>query len=260
MAARENQGYLIGIIVLSILSVVLLLFAVLSTMKAYENYDKLQASLSDATLNKALADSWQTKSDLLAAMIGLEGKTTAEIATLLGSFDRFARNVNPDQASQVTAVRESAEAANAIYNDDMKLNAASAAAGESAEADLTWKGTINKLTASMSGLNTRLYSNNQESRKVQQDAEDKLTNMKARLDENAKTLSDTKAALVDEKKRNALKEDELNQSVQTAQNKLQALAQESTDQLEIKENEIAALTKERDDAVKNNAIQRVLDN
>jgi len=112
---------------------------------------------------------------------------------------------------------------------------------------MTWKGTINKLTASMGGLNSRLYANNQESRRIQQDADERLANMKATLDERSATLSDTQAASAEEKKRNALKEEELRNRALSIQEAMDNLAQEASDSLEIKDNRIALLEKDVND-------------
>ncbi len=250
MAARENQGYLIGIIVLSIIAVTLLLITVLTSMSAVEYHDKWQASVTEATVNKARADAYKFKSDMQSAMIGVEGATPGDIGSTLGLFDGAVSRSNQD--SEVIGVRDSAQAIKAIYDDDMKLNAAASAAGESAEADMTWKGTIAKLSASMGGLNTRLYANNQESRRIQQDAEERLSNMKATLDERTATLSETQAASAEEKKRNALKEEELRNRALAIQESMNTLAKEAQDSLAIKENAIEVLEKSVNDLTASN--------
>ena len=79
MAARENQGYLIAVIILVLLTLVLALVAFLGIQKAYEQAETAQAS--DAKLKAALkiARAEGLKSEALKAAIGDLGAAPLEI-------------------------------------------------------------------------------------------------------------------------------------------------------------------------------------
>lgn len=240
MAARENQGYIIGIIILSILTVVLLLLTVLSTMKAYENHDNWTAADTETAYFRALADTQKVKSDVIAAYVGIEGVSVAEVPTLLNSIDRFVGQVDAARAGDITSIRDSAEKIRGIYEDDMKLTK-SISSQQADLADLTYKGTIRKFSATVQGLTRTLVDNDQLKAQALQDSKDQLERLQASVEEKTKSVEDLTDRLAKEEQRNAAKENEYQTQLESAQAANEQLAVEAQESLEIKANEIAGL-------------------
>ena len=64
MAARENQGLLIAVIILVLLTLVLALAAFLGLSKAGENADSNLQFEADVAYNKKLAEGYQNQAEL----------------------------------------------------------------------------------------------------------------------------------------------------------------------------------------------------
>ena len=79
MAARENQGYLIAVIILVLLSLVLALVSFLGVQKAYERADEAKATDSKLKVSLLIAKAENLKGEALKAMIGGMGTAPAEL-------------------------------------------------------------------------------------------------------------------------------------------------------------------------------------
>ena len=80
MAARENQGYLIAVIILVLLSLVLALVAFLGVQGAYEQADTAKSFEQKAYVAQKQAEAESFKAEAYAAMIGSLGTAPAELA------------------------------------------------------------------------------------------------------------------------------------------------------------------------------------
>lgn len=134
MAARDNQGYLIAIIVLSLLCIALLLGTVFGWSKASENYDARIASEANfksvLKSEQTLSQAYETKSFILERMIGSGGGSVIEIQPQLDALTRLTRGVDAGDKSKVDAVVASLIEIKAIYDTDMKYNSSSGAAND----------------------------------------------------------------------------------------------------------------------------------
>lgn len=226
MAARENQGYIIGIIVLAILTVILLVTTVFSTMKAYDSHDKMVAALDDSSYQKARANAQTSKTNMLSAVLGLEGTSPAEITTFRDLITGEKRNAG-DKAGDIQEIADSAQAIYAIYTKDMAFNAAitddgGAAAGES---DNTYKGTVDKMASALRSQTENAFSQTKEAKRILAESEQKISTITNTLNERTKALSKLEQDFAAEQQRNKTSENELIQeakSIQEAMNSLQA--------------------------------------
>lgn len=237
MAARENQGYVIGIISLAVIAVMLLVTTVFSTMKAYENYDKMTAAQSDANLKDARATAYTAKADMLSASIGLEGTTPTEITTFRDLISNASGKVDGTQATEIQQIAESASSILDVYNKDMAFNAAITDSGEEIpEADMTYKGTVNKMASALRAANENAADKSKEARRIRDEADQQIATLNNRLAERSKALAQAEQDLADEKQRNATKEAELQslaKSIQDAMDSQRAEFDDQKDELEL---------------------------
>ncbi len=231
MAARENQGYVIGIIVLAVLAVMLLVTTVFSTMKSYENYDKMVAAQGDAKYQKALAGAYTAKADMLAACVGLEGKSAAEIKTYRDLISGFRSQVEGNQATDIQQIADSAQTIFDIYTKDMAFNSAITDAGEEVtEADMTYKGTVDKMASALRSSNNNAFDKTKEAIRIGEDAKQKIATVTNTLTERTKALAQTEQDLADEKGRNATEEKRLSNLAKSLQDANESQRGEFDDQ------------------------------
>lgn len=129
MAARENQGYLIAVIILVLLTLVLALVSFLGIQKAYEQAEAAEAS--DAKLKVALriAEAEGLKGEAYKAAIGDLGAAPAEIDKAINDLQRLSTNADltdsdkkivADILAEVRTVKEvyDLETKGSVSNDD----------------------------------------------------------------------------------------------------------------------------------------------
>ena len=75
MAARENQGYLIAVIVLVLLTMLMALMFFLTYMRANDLADAASAAENKATREKAVQDAYRIQADVLMGLLGGLGKS-----------------------------------------------------------------------------------------------------------------------------------------------------------------------------------------
>ena len=121
MAARENQGYLIAVIILVLLTLVLALVAFLGISKANEYADIRDGVNQDLALQKNIARAYEIQIENLKAYIGGQGATVAMVQTNLDSMSRLVDpNFDDNQKNQVNAIIDSAKEMHDAYTNDMK--------------------------------------------------------------------------------------------------------------------------------------------
>ena len=193
MAARENQGYLIAIIVLSVLCILLILGTVFGWSKASEYSDNKIAAEASLKLEKTLRQANETKANILATMIGAGG-SVAEIQPQLDSLTRLARGVDAGDKSKVDAVASSLNEIKVIYDTDMKSNSS---AGAADALEPTYKNLIANLNSVLGKMHNELIvkSNENENNRIESDA--KIQQAKAENDALGKNLEETKKRFAD---------------------------------------------------------------
>ena len=187
MAARENQGYLIAIIVLSVLCILLILGTVFGWSKASEYSDNKIAAEASLKLEKTLREANETKANILATMIGAGG-SVAEIQPQMDSLTRLARSVDAADKSKVDAVASSLNEIKLIYDTDMKSNSS---AGAADALEPTYKNLMANLNSVLGKMHNELIvkTNENETNRIESDA--KIQQAKADNDALGKTLQET---------------------------------------------------------------------
>ena len=229
MAARENQGFIIGIIVLAILSVILLVTTVFSSMKAYESHDKMVAAVEDSAYQKALSNAYTAKADMLSACLGLEGTSPSEITTFRDLITAQKRNAG-EKAGDIQQIADSAQSIYEIYTKDMYFNAAitdgegaNAAAG--GESDNTYKGTVDKIASALRSQTENAFESTKETRRILAETQQQISTLKNTLNERTKALNQAEEDLAAEKQRNKQSEEKLiaqSKAIQDSKDTLQA--------------------------------------
>ena len=92
MAARENQGYLIAVIILVLLTLVLALSTFLGLSRMNENAAKLQAAEQKLVVQKSMSDAYQIEAQVLRAYVGEMGPSVAEVPSMFDSLDALSLN------------------------------------------------------------------------------------------------------------------------------------------------------------------------
>ncbi len=151
MASRENQRYLIAIIVLSLFMIAFFITSLLGWSKVYEYSDIADSAKAELRLSKSLENAYSIKSSVLETMIGGAGGSVAEIDPNIESLTRIATGVDSADKSKINAVAESIKATKALYDQDMK---SSSSAGEGEATNMTYKNLI----ASQNSVIAKLYS------------------------------------------------------------------------------------------------------
>ncbi|QEG24496.1 hypothetical protein [Mariniblastus fucicola] len=253
MAARENQGYVIGIIVLAVLAVMLLVTTVFSTMKAYENFDRMNVAVEDATFQKARATALDAKANMLAACIGVEGKAASEITTYRDLASNAKRDVSGNQSSDIQKIADSAQAIYEVYTKDMAFNSAITDEGEDvADVDMTYRGTVDKMASALRSSNDNASDKSREADRIRDEAEQKIATVTNTLNERTKALAQTEQDLTDEKARNKAEEQALFNQAKSIQDAMDTQGAEFEDQKDGLEKEIADTKENLEFVVKQN--------
>lgn len=188
MAARENQGYLIAIIVLSVICIGLILGTVFGWSKASEFSDSKIAAEASLKLEKTLRQAHETKANVLATMIGAGG-SIAEVQPQIDSLTRLARGVDAGDKSKVDAVATSLKEIKAIYDTDMKSNSSSGAADA---LEPTYKNLIANLNSTLAKKHNELIVKTNQNKTYRIESDEKIQEAKAENEALAKTLQETK--------------------------------------------------------------------
>ena len=143
MAARENQGYLIAVIILVLLTLILALAAFLGISKASEYADSRDSANQQLAVQKNLTSALSIHNDILKAMIGELGPSVDEIQVQRDSMNSLvSSNFTDSQKSLINDVIASVDEVRAVYDADMNQYIA-------ADEDDASKPTWRSLTANL---------------------------------------------------------------------------------------------------------------
>ena len=246
MAARENQGLLIGVIILVLLTLVLALAAFLGLSKAGENATNLKAAEKKLLLAEKLGDAHRIESDILMAYAGDFGPSVAEVQTQIDSLNRLAttRDLESGGQSQIKAVVERVEALKQAYEKDM-LGSVATEGGQPAQ-EPTWRDTIKNLTKLVADKNKQLNIQLNQSRQSEAEAKGEINNLQKEVEANKAALAESQNELQQEKKRSLEKENELKSKLdqavaknRTVNEELQNFRQRTTKEIRGLQNDIA---------------------
>ena len=217
MAARENQGYLIAIIVLVLLSLVLAVTAFLGVQKAYEKADSAESLDAKLQVSRKIAEAGDLKGEALKSIIGL-GVAPAELPAIRSDLINLSTQLSdPADRKIVEDIVEEVKTAEEIYK--VEIGGTVADGGDGA-VSATLRHRIDELTSLVDDTRKRF--------KLQVD-----------LTEQAESDAAAKIKSAEESLASALKEkDEINEKLNKA--KQDALINEQTLRKEV-EASIAAL-------------------
>lgn len=156
MAARENQGYLIAVIVLVLLTLVLALLSFLGWSKAGEYAESKASAEASLNVEKKVKEAHQIEAEILRALVGDLGESSAEVPTKIDSVRRLANN-NSLTDAQKTAIQNVVVRVDEVkeaYDRDMQHFKATTEDDQAEE--LTWSGVVRNLNAVASRLHNQL--------------------------------------------------------------------------------------------------------
>lgn len=208
MAARENQGLLIAVIILVLVSLVLALAAFLGLSKANENAD-IRASLEkELNFTKKLQQAYEIEADILKACVGdINGPSVAEVPAQLSQLKNLGQGLESNEQTQIRAIADRVQQIKDTYDKDM-VGSTNSAEGAEAQTTPTWREKIRNLTALVAKQVNEFNVQVAETRRSEKEAEVEIQGMKDTLAANQKTMAalndDLQAvkqqALVDKKK------------------------------------------------------------
>ena len=147
MAARENQGYLIAVIILVLLTLVLALLTFLGWSKANEYAEGIASAKAELNGVQKLSEAHQIEAEILRALVGDLGESSAEVQTNIDSVNRLSNNSSISDA-QKTAIQNVVVRIGEVkdaYDRDMQQFITTTE--EDQAEDLTWTGVLRNLIA-----------------------------------------------------------------------------------------------------------------
>jgi|GEM_PF-1344529 len=150
MAARQNQGFLIWIIVLVIFSLVLALATFLSFTKALEYADLNSQNEASLKIQTALVKAHEIQNQVMKAMIGNMGESPSEIETNLNSQDGLLNGLDSDKRAAVAEVVNKSREVFAEYKKDMALLIST---GGDSNPSATYRGVFESLATALKRKN-----------------------------------------------------------------------------------------------------------
>ena len=209
MAARENQGLLIAVIVLVLLTLVLALAAFLGLSKASENADSNVQFEADVAYYKKLSEGYQNQAEILKALAGDFGPDVASAQGLLDSINRLPSGFQGSQQSTLQSIADESKTIFEAYKKDM---AGTAPAGGEA----SWRQLNRGLLSLVAKKNSEYNIQVKNSQRTSLDAETKIAAAQKTNDALQETLKSVQEKLEQEKKLSLEKERELKSELANA--------------------------------------------
>jgi hypothetical protein len=214
MAARENQGYLIAVIILVLLSLVLALVAFLGVQGAYEQADTAKSFEQKAYVAQKQAEAESFKAEAYAAMIGSLGTAPAELAQAKQDLKQLTGDSRLSQAEKepINRIIEDVSKAEEVFQIDTKGAVSVAAEGTDGEATL--RSRIADLTALVDRLRKDLLIQRKQAEEADRKAKVEIAQVNQTLESNNKELADLQVKLQEEKEASLVKENTLKKEVE----------------------------------------------
>jgi cell shape-determining protein MreC len=221
MAARENQGYLIAVIVLVLLSLVLALAAFLGLSKMNEYADNKAAAEQNLAFTKELAKAQSIQSEILKAYIGDLGPSVAEVQTQIDSLNRIATSNSFDsgQKGQIQEIIDSVMSVKDLYDKDMLGNVGTAEAGQTP--DFTWRSLVKNLSTVLATKHNDYFVQVEQARLAQQKADTEIASKQTQVDQMQSMVDTLKQDLEKEKQQAAENLRKLTESLEQGKRELQ---------------------------------------
>lgn len=213
MAARENQGYLIAVILLVLLSVVLAIATYFGFTNQGEYANQRDAARAELAKEKLASQAFEALATMSDSYIGVPGSSMADATTAMTLLE--STNL-PEQISQGRQLAQ-------VHSQDMSLHTSKDPA-----VDLTYRGLMADLVTAINDLhNTKAVLDNQV-----KDAQDKLrTELAAKdkaLEEKDKQLVAAQNDLDTEREAHKKTFDEFTSQLNTAESNLREVSTKLT--------------------------------
>ena len=194
MAARENQGYLIAVIILVLLTLVLALTTFLSASRMNENARKLTETEQKLVVQKSMSEAYQIEAQVLRAYVGELGPSLAEVDSMYDRLDSLQLNNKLSDANKnsLSDVFKSLKEVQGEYDKDMKLFIASDGSDQAQEQ--TYRNLVRNLNAVLSKAHNTETVLREQMATTQREADAdvaKMTEKVTELQANLKTTQDT---------------------------------------------------------------------
>lgn len=249
MAARENQGYLIAVIVLVLLSLVLALLSFLGLSKASENAEAKKALESKVAYLEDLNDANAAKGEILKAVIGDFGPSTAEIQTQIDAITRMSTksSLEAAQKTSIGAVLIDAQGIKEKYDEDMLGSTSDGGALP------TYREKLRNLTQIVAKKNDEYNIQINTTRQAEQDAKTKIAAMEKEVAENQKSKDAALEELASVKKLSLEKEatlqgevDKLSKNLRTEKTSFTEFQSKKNAEVRSAMDKIAAISKQNE--------------
>lgn len=209
MAARDNQGYLIAVIVLILLVLVLALVSFLGIQRANEYADSNAQIQSDLNLHKQLVKAHEIQTDVMKAMIGNLGPSLAEIGPNMDNLESLKRgDLNDTQRGLINDIQTNVAKLVAEYEKDMRMMLTTA--NEEQMPDKTYRGLIKNFSTALARVNADKAVLNGEIVRTSRDAKSQIEQKTKEVEAIQAALTTAQAELNAEKERHQQAESKMN--------------------------------------------------
>jgi hypothetical protein len=209
MAARENQGYLVAVIILVILVLCLGLSTFLADAGRRQSAESLKTTNDKLAANESVLESYRAKSNVLEALVGDFGPSVAEVEAEIQTIKQTSAkpSLSADSQEIIKGILEKVEEINEVYKKDMSGSAevAGGAVGESQ----TWRSRIQTLSTLVAKKNNDNKTTVERLKNDEKEAAQKIKAAQDLLALTRKTMEDLNTQLKDEKQRSLEKENQL---------------------------------------------------
>ena len=254
MAARENQGYLIAVIILVLLALVLALASFLGFSKSSENAEAKVALDQKVAFLEKLSDAHSIQTEILKAYVGDFGPSVAEVQTQVDSLQRLAtdRNLETGQQQQISDILTSVQEIQEGYEKDMvgSITTEDGAPGK----EPTYREKLRNLTAIVAKKNSEYKIQVEQTRQTEKDAQTQIASMQKEVAANQKAASDAQTELADVKQKSLQKEETLKNEVKDYTTQLEEEKNKYSKFQQTKSAEIRGLNKKIADVGEQNEI------
>ncbi|MEE2826608.1 MAG: hypothetical protein VYE64_08275 [Planctomycetota bacterium] len=252
MAARENQGYLIAVIILVLLTLVLALTTFLSASRMNENARKLTETEQKLVVQKSMSEAYQIEAQVLRAYVGELGPSLAEVDSMYDRLDSLQLNNKLSDANKnsLSDVFKSLKEVQGEYDKDMKLFIASDGSDQAQEQ--TYRNLVRNLNAVLSKAHNTETVLREQMATTQREADADVAKMTEKVTELQTTLKTTQDTMDKDKSDYQAKEQSLQASLDNAKSQnesvnrqFQNYAQTATAEQKKLKNDIKGLESEK---------------
>ena len=252
MAARENQGYLIAVIILVLLTLVLALTTFLGVSRMNENAAKLKETEQRLTVQKNTSEAYQIEAQVLRAYVGELGPSLAEVPSMFDRLDGLSLNsqLTDSQKASIGDMLTNLKEVRGEYDKDMKLFIASDGGDQAQEQ--TWRNLVRNLNAVLSKAHNKETVLRNDMTRIQTQANTDVAKMTEKVTELQGSLTTAQDTMAKDRTDYKSKEQALQTSLDSvkAQNEsvnrqFQNYAQTATAEQKTLKNNIAGLERDK---------------